>query len=79
MLKQDITLTVEAPGVFGNGSSNQNVTLTAVKISEPLHGTLDFNNDGSLIYTPESGYSGTDSFEYKLNNGTVYSENATVT
>lgn len=30
----------------------------------PINGSLVFNADGSFIYTPKSGFSGTDSFQY---------------
>jgi hypothetical protein len=38
--------------------------LTATVSSPPGHGSLTLNPDGSFVYTPSSGFSGTDSFTY---------------
>ncbi len=35
-------------------------------VTNPAHGTLTFNNDGTYTYTPEADYNGTDSFNYQL-------------
>jgi hypothetical protein len=36
-------------------------------VTNPLHGSLNINaNDGSFVYTPVSGYSGTDAFTYSI-------------
>ncbi len=35
-------------------------------VTNPAHGTLSFNNDGTYTYTPEADYNGTDSFDYQL-------------
>ena len=72
-------LSVSAPGVLGNDTDADNDTLTAVKASDPEHGTLTLNADGSFIYTPAAGYSGPDSFTYTANDGTDGSNTATVT
>lgn len=42
------------------------------------HGTVVINTDGTFSYTPTTGYSGSDSFSFKVNDGTVNSANATV-
>ena len=39
---------------------------TIVGNTEPLHGSLELEDDGGFIYTPEAGFSGTDSFEYTI-------------
>jgi hypothetical protein len=52
--------------------------LTAVKFSDPSNGTLSLNEDGSFSYTPDAGFSGTDSFAYRVNDGTYDSDLATV-
>jgi len=42
-------------------------TLTAVKDSDPDHGTLDFGSDGSFVYTPTLNYNGVVTFTYHAN------------
>ena len=54
-------------------------TLSAVLVSGPAHGTLSLNSDGSFTYTPSGNYNGSDSFVYKVNDGTADSNLATVT
>jgi VCBS repeat-containing protein len=39
--------------------------LSATLVSDPMHGSLLFNPDGSFSYTPDEGYFGTDSFSYQ--------------
>jgi len=39
---------------------------TFTKLTDPSHGSVMFNADGSYTYTPASGYSGTDSFTYQV-------------
>ena len=53
--------------------------LTAIKVSDPAHGTLTLNSDGSFTYTPDANYNGPDSFTYKANDGQLDSNVATVT
>ena len=58
---------------------NPGATLTAILVSNPSHGTVTLNSDGSFTYTPTAGYAGTDSFTYEANNGQANSNVATVT
>ena len=78
---QDGSLTVSASdGVLANDTDPGNDPLTAMKTSDPKNGTLTLNSaDGSFTYKPRAGYSGTDSFTYKANDGTNDSNVATVT
>jgi VCBS repeat-containing protein len=75
---EDTALTINAPGVLQNDSDAEGSALTAVKGSDPAHGTLTLNGDGSFTYTPAANYSGPDSFSYKANDGTADSNVATV-
>ena len=76
----DGTLTVNADqGVLANDTDTDDDSLTAAIVSQPDHGTVSFNTDGSFTYTPTAGYHGDDTFTYKANDGTVDSAAATVT
>src|SRR5262249_41918894 len=44
----------------------------------PAHGTLSMNIDGSFKYTPAANYNGADSFTYKVSDGVLESNVATV-
>jgi len=74
-----VTLTIAAPGVLGNDTDADGNVLTAIKVTNPAHGTLTLNADGSFVYVPTDGYYGSDSFTYKANDGTADSNVATVT
>jgi len=71
-------LTVAAPGVLGNDTDADGVTLTAELVSSTANGVLTFNEDGSFVYTPNEGFSGTDSFTYRASDGELDSDLATV-
>ena len=77
-VNEDAVLTVSAPGVLGNDTDPEG-GLSAVKVSDPQHGTLTFNANGSFTYTPAADYNGLDSFTYKANDGAADSNVATVT
>jgi len=54
--------------------------LTATLVSSTQHGTLQFlASQFAFVYTPNAGYTGTDSFTYKVNDGKADSAIATVT
>ena len=68
-----------APGVLSNDSAPAGATLTAQLVNGPSHGTLTLEANGAFVYTPTTGYSGTDSFTYLASDGTTSSNTATVT
>lgn len=68
-----------ASGVLSNDTDVDGDTLTATLLTQPTHGTLSFNVNGSFTYTPTSGFFGTDTFTYRANDGIASSNTATVT
>ena len=76
---EDTVLTVAAPGVLANDTDADGDALTAAKVTDPAHGTLTLNANGSFTYTPAANYNGPDTFTYRANDGTAYSNTATVT
>ncbi len=68
---QNITqITLDGDDIDGD---NLNYTI----ITQPSHGTLSQQNE-KILYTPQSGFSGSDSFTYKVNDSKVDSNIATV-
>ena len=65
--------------VLANDSDPEGSALTAILVSSPSNGTLTLNADGTFNYTPNSGFTGIDSFTYKANDGSLDSNVATVT
>ncbi len=79
-VEHDTELVVTAAeGVLANDTDADSDTLTATLASEPEHGTLELGGDGSFSYTPDSGFSGADTFTYTVSDGTVTSSATTVT
>src|SRR5439155_628171 len=76
---EDTTLTVAAPGVLANDTDVDGDTLSAVLVSQPTHGSLTLNANGSFTYTPMANYNGTHFLTYKANDGQTDSGIATVT
>jgi ELWxxDGT repeat protein/VCBS repeat-containing protein len=73
-------LTVAATsGVLANDYDADGDILTAVLVSSPVSGVLSLNANGSFIYTPNAGFTGTDSFSYQASDGTLVSNVAVVT
>jgi hypothetical protein len=76
----DHTLSVSAAqGVLLASSDADGDTFTATLVSGPTSGSLTFNADGSYEYVPNALFIGTDSFTYKVNDGLLDSNVATVT
>jgi VCBS repeat-containing protein len=73
------TLTVTAPGVLSNDTDAENDPLTAVLVNPPAFGTIVLNSDGSFVYTPIAGFTGTDAFTYRASDSVDNSDIATVT
>ena len=72
-------LSVIAPGVLANDSDADSDTLTAAVAANPTKGSIALSKDGSFTYTPNAGFSGTDTFTYTVSDGIVSSVPATVT
>jgi outer membrane protein assembly factor BamB len=78
---QGETLTVEAPGRLANDYDPDNDTFAASHHGTPDHGTLQYSaQDGSLEYVPDPGFTGTDTYVYRVQDEHgAYSGFATVT
>ena len=75
-------LVVPPPGVLGNDTVDPGLVspvLTASLQTRTSHGTLTFNADGSFTYTPARKFVGADTFTYRLSDGHLSSNVATVT
>jgi hypothetical protein len=77
-MEQDGVLVVDAPGVLANDNDPDGGSLIAVLVSSTANGDVALNQDGSFIYTPNLGFSGEDTFSYKISDGALSSEAAEV-
>jgi hypothetical protein len=75
---ESVTTSQDAPvDLTLNGSDPAGGALTFSIVTRPTHGTLN-GTAPDLTYEPGSGYSGSDSFTFKVNNGQLDSVLATV-
>lgn len=65
--------------VLSNDSDPDGDLLTIVSVGTASHGNVVSNGDGTLTYTPDTGYSGPDSFTYTISDGNGGTATATVT
>jgi VCBS repeat-containing protein len=75
----DTQLNVVTPGVLANDNDPNNDAMTATKTADPTHGSVTLNANGSFTYTPDTGFTGTDTFEYTASDASTTSNEATVT
>jgi len=79
-VNEDATLTVDAAsGVLANDTDVEGDAKTAEVVTNPTHGTLTLNANGSFTYTPTGNYSGPDSFTYRAKDANGQSQPITVT
>jgi VCBS repeat-containing protein len=78
--QKDTTLTVaSANGVLDNDTDSDGDNLTASLVTNPAHGELTLNSNGSFTYTPDDSFVGTDTFTYRCYDGEFSSDIMTVT
>ncbi|MBD3797635.1 MAG: Ig-like domain-containing protein, partial [Campylobacterales bacterium] len=72
--------------VLPNNTLNDNVLdndkgpdITITSNTDPSHGTLSLNTDGTFTYTPDTDFEGTDTFTYNIEDSNGATSSATVT
>src|SRR5262245_22933315 len=75
----DEPLAITSPGILANDVDTDGDALSANLFSGPANGTIDLAGDGSFTYTPNSGFTGMDSFVYSASDGDLTSGLAAVT
>jgi len=55
--------------LIANDTDADGDALSVTSLSNPGHGTVVNNYNGTVMYTPSSGYIGTDNFNYTLSDG----------
>ncbi len=71
---QPVTINVLANDIDGNGDP-----LTLVSVTDPPHGTTVGNGDGTVTYTPDLFFTGTDTFDYTIRDPGFLTDTGTVT
>ncbi|MGF1522503.1 MAG: Ig-like domain-containing protein [Leptolyngbyaceae cyanobacterium] len=65
--------------VLSNDTDADGDALTVDSVGEAANGTAVLNDDGTVTYTPNDGFSGDDSFTYVISDGNDGTSTATVT
>jgi hypothetical protein len=73
---EDIGITID---VLSNDSDADGDPIVISSVTEPVSGTAVENNDGTITYTPDANFNGTDSFTYTIDDGNGGTDTATVT
>ncbi len=73
-VNEDSSVTIQLDGSSPGGES-----VTYSIVSNPSNGSLASISGSNVTYTPNQDYNGSDSFTYKVNNGSQDSNTATVT
>ena len=78
-ISTDLVVSSASQGIVNNDFEMDSAGLVASVVANPSYGSIiAFNSDGTFTYRPTTGYSGPDSFTYKVSNGTEDSNVATV-
>jgi Big-like domain-containing protein/uncharacterized protein DUF4214 len=79
MLPSDAPFHVSGPGVLANDSDPEGDPLTAQLFTSSSHGVLSLSPDGSFDYVPDAGFQGSDTFVYRVYDGSGWSGLAAAT
>ena len=65
LVSQPVTITVLSND-FGFLSDIDPTSVSLIGLLQPKHGTVSVNENGTILYLPEIGFSGVDTFEYRV-------------
>jgi hypothetical protein len=65
LVSQPVTVTI-LDNDFGFLATVDPANVSTLGLLQPQHGTTTINADGSILYTPNPGYSGLDTFQYRV-------------
>ena len=77
---EDTPLNIDVLADNGNGADDQgDAPATVIAVTDPLNGTVTINADGTVTYTPDADFNGTDTFDYTIEDANGDTSTATVT
>jgi hypothetical protein len=65
LVSQPVTISV-VDNDFGFLAVIDPTTVTTLGLLQPKHGTVSVNTDGTILYIPDPGFSGSDTFDYNV-------------
>jgi hypothetical protein len=76
---EDTPLVITAASLIANDTDVELDALSIASFTQPSHGSLVDNGDGTLTYTPNANFTGTDSFFYTVSDGRGGTDSSVVT
>ena len=77
---EDVFLSITSSSLLANDYDPEPFdTLSVELVTEPQHGFLMFHSEGNFEYIPDTDWFGIDTFTYRVFDGQVYGNDATVT
>lgn len=74
--EEDVAVSVD---VLANDVDADEDSVFVTGFTLPADGTVSISGDGTILYTPDPGFNGTDSFVYSIGDGRPEEDEATVT
>jgi len=75
----DKQISICTPGILDNDIDIEGDSITVELVDNTSYGDLKLIEDGSILYIPQGGWTGQDTFTYKTFDGQAYSDIAIVT
>jgi CshA-type fibril repeat protein/VCBS repeat-containing protein len=76
VISEDTAATIP---VLSNDSDPEADTLSVSSVTQPAHGAVALNADGTITYTPSANFNGSDSFSYTASDTNGATDTASVT
>jgi VCBS repeat-containing protein len=76
---EDTAVTYTAAELVGNDVNAGTLGLSIAAVTNGAGGTAVLNGDGTVTFTPNANFNGTADFSYRVTDGTLLSNSATVT
>ena len=79
MVNTDVDTPIDIVAMANDSDPDGDALHIALINQQPANGTVTINTDGTITYTPNSGFTGTDSFTYVLEDANGGRDEATIT
>ena len=77
-LNEDSVLALSSSQVMAEVVDPDDDQLVVIQESEPANGSISIHYDGTIVYQPNTDFSGTDSVEVRIHDGQAISESLTL-
>ncbi|OQW99272.1 MAG: hypothetical protein BWK80_63235, partial [Desulfobacteraceae bacterium IS3] len=75
---EDVSLVISVSSLTVNDTDAEGDAITVLTFTQPSHGSLIDNENGTLTYTPDPNFNGTDNFTYTISDGNGGADSADV-